>query len=277
MGRNKQDFVNYAKSFTGRSNVGGAITESNIIIERNENVSGSLWGANERDDQSDEISGGISEAAQYASGEFARQEQGNYTGIYGGDASSYGVTDTDGQSNSFDGNGGYSSREYTEAIPGNIGYGGATSLAQPKIRRTRTSLVDNTIKAIGNKLPHGKQKQQAVAASPVARKLITLAEVSKYKPILVALILSTSESLDNGISAITRGHREIEIWSNLEYSDAVILADLFLDAGQKSIQIASQIRLVIEYQKKAKALIILVPRLYKSVMYTVLTGIDIRM
>ena len=143
-----------------------------------------------------------------------------------------------------------------------------------RVTKKRTTLFDKAGKMFGNKLPE-KAKKQVVTTT--IRKLLTIAEVSKNREKLIHLLLVSSEHMDHGISAITKGHREVEIWSSLERVDCEILVDAYLSAGQKSERIAGMVRKTIEYSEKAQLGIILVPRVYRSIVYMITTGLDIRL
>lgn len=155
------------------------------------------------------------------------------------------------------------------------GHGGKSSSGSVRSggRTKRVSYIDEVLQKTSTKAP----KSTIQKTITTVRKVLTIAEVTKNRKDLVDLIIWSSDNLDNGISAITKGHRQVEIWSDLSYVDAEILADSFLQAGQKSEKAAAMVRKVMDIQKRIKVGVILAPRIYKSIIYTVLTGIDLRM
>lgn len=264
MTRTKDDFLNYARS---SGTVIGAGIESNNSSDSigNETVSTNVWRTNEDDDLSITESVGTAEDIQRSSGFFTGQQQGLTGGTYGGDTGSYGLTDTTG----------YDDVEIRDSDRST--YQSSSTVYKPVTRRTvtkRTTKFDKIVqKVTGNQLPSGKTNK----VTKQIGKVLTTGEITKYKTTLIQILLWSSENLDTGIVAITKGHKEIEIWSDISYVDAEILVDSVLDAGQKSQWVAQEVRLVIDHYKKAKALIIVVPRLYKTIMHVVTNGIDLRL
>lgn len=150
-----------------------------------------------------------------------------------------------------------------------------------RIIKKRTNMLEDMFHAVQEKIPKAgpkskKKDDPLTKVAGVTRKLLTLQEITHNKPILVKLVLWTSDNLDHGLEAITKGHQPVEIWSNLEYDDAEILVDAFLEMGQKSEKWAMAVRQVMDYEKKVKLGIILIPRAVKSIVHLFSYGVDIR-
>lgn len=148
-----------------------------------------------------------------------------------------------------------------------------------RVIKKRTSFFDNIADAVKQKIPRTNsttKKSTLTKVAGVTRKLLTLQEMTHNRPILIKTVLWTSDHLDYGLEAITKGHRPVEIWSNLEYADAEILVDAFLEMGQKSERWAMAVRQVMDYEKRVQLGVILIPRAVKSIVHLFTYGIDIR-
>lgn len=148
-----------------------------------------------------------------------------------------------------------------------------------KTVKARSSFLDNAIGKVSRATskPTKAKVDTINKVAGVTRKLLTLQEIANNKPILIKLILWSSDNIDHGFEAITKGHRPVEIWSNLEFSDVEILVDAILEMGQKSEKAATAVRQIMEYEKKGQLLVILAPRIAKSIMHLFANGIDLRM
>jgi hypothetical protein len=137
--------------------------------------------------------------------------------------------------------------------------------------KTRVSLIDRMAGSL--KKPSIKPK----AAIP--RKLgglLTALEVTKNRQKLIIVVLWTSENMDNAIIAISKGHKPVEIWSNITHDDAEIIVDAMLEAGQKSIYAAERVRQVINYYAYARLGTILGPRSYLTLVHLFVEGISLK-
>lgn len=265
----KDDFLKYARSsaasrvlqsqgFTGYS-------ENND--GRNETAGINLYGSTESYDESNGESDQDSGTIQYSDASSIGWEQESDRSVQFRNGSGYG---------SFDGIGNYDlpirnvridDGEYNQRTESGIA--GHTT-------KKRTTLFDKAGKIFGNKLPPKDPIKKQIVTTTI-RKVLTIAEVNKNREKLIHLMLLTSEHMDHAISAVTKGHHEIEIWSNLERIDCEILVDAYLAAGQKSARVAVMVRKTIEYSEKAQLGVILVPRIYKSIVYMVKTGISVQL
>lgn len=272
MPRSKEDFLDYARNARRKSNRPTGATE--YTPDNNEgdaDPSLDIRGATSSDDGAAEVEYRSEQAEQRTDSwtpASIENSNGNkstdYTGDSGGveefDGSGYDSPNVDGGYDLPIRN--YSSVDYQPYQP-----------VQQSGKRTRVSFLDGLLKK-GTDRQKSLPAQKAITAT---RRFITLAEVAKYKPGMIRLIMFSSDHMDDGITAITKGHQPVSIWSTIETPDAEILADAFLEAGQKSAAIAEKVRWVMEWEKKVKVGIILAPRIYRSIVYTVITGISVQL
>jgi hypothetical protein len=270
MARTKKDFLEYARQrAVATGEFGDSTPDYSPDTGGTESIGGSVLTADVSYDAPVEES--ISDAAtiQRADEPDYGSEQGETRRDIGSDFSSDGSTDS---ASTID----YPIRNYN---PGSD-YTYPTAARSPirAVTKRRTSFADRALDFVAGKTQSREQKIKAATAAgvKVARKFLTIAEVSGNRGSLIKLVLWSSENLDAGISAITKGHAEVEIWSNIEYADAEILVDAALEMGQKSEKWATAVRQVIDYQKKIKVGVILAPRIYRSIVYTIVTGVDLR-
>lgn len=161
-----------------------------------------------------------------------------------------------------------SSSEPVRTVPGSA----------TRVIKKRGNMLEGMVSSIREKIPRSTstKKSSLNTVAGVTRKFLTLQEITHNKPLLIRTVMWTSEHLDYGIEAITKGHQSVEIWSNIEYDDAEILVDAFLEAGQKSERWASAVRQVMDYEKRIKLGTILIPRAVKSIVHLFTYGIDVR-
>ena len=266
--KSKQEFLNYARREASKSRSRPQYAPDDY--EGTSSTGSDVWGAVSSYDGSIESEYGSSQTEQSTDFGVAEREQ-SFNGSQSADYQRYSGGEPEWDTS---GDGAFDSSGSIDIPIRNVG-GDSYDIAESVPTRT-TKRVSPVDKVFGNIFGRQKAPPQPKAIS-VTRKLLTLAEVAKYRPGLIKLIMFSSDHMDDGISAITKGHRPVVIWSNIELPDAEILADSFLDAGQKSAYVAEKVRWVIEWEKKVQAGIILAPRVYKTIVYTVVTGLSFQL
>lgn len=281
MARTKGDFLSYAKSGV-RPGTGPGVIEIDdaSFNDGNENSGSDLYGTNESYDEPASITSPSSGRSLQTSYYDLGNEQGAVGvqqdedgGIYGEYSSSNGITPDSGI------------RDIPIRNVNTGAYPIISSVSGPTrtVKKKRVNTIDKLLGVAGNKLPRSKTTKKTNAApaqqstQKVMRRFLTLIEVNDYRRGLINIVMWSSDHLDDGLTAITKGHRQVNIWSSMEWSDAEIIVDAFLEAGQKSEYWASAVRQVVEYSKKAQLLAIVTPKLYFTIMYLVTTGIDLRL
>lgn len=278
-GRTKGDFLNYANRTVKRS-ISNPVYET--VSNDNDDSYGrdeTTWGDIQQTDAG--YDGSVTE-----SGSDAGTVYGSYQGYTGRDQSLVGaerstqpgVYDLDTGGDGTDDNDGFYDIPVRNYQRDDGKSSSVTGRSTTRIIKKRTNALDNMFGKVGNLLHSDKQpRSKAQKAVEVTQKLLTLNEYTNSKPVLIKTILWSSQHLDDGLEAITKGHRPVTIWRNIQYDDAEILAEAFLDAGRKSVRWAGAVRQVLDYEKKVKLGIILIPRAAQSIMHLFTYGIDIRM
>lgn len=128
------------------------------------------------------------------------------------------------------------------------------------------SSVKGTAKLYSDALKTQPKKKSSGTSKKVEGRKLTDAEVIKMRPKLIQLIVWQSEHLDEFISATTRGHAPVEIWSTLDYDDAEILADYLISRARVDERAAVAVRYAATIMDKIKLGIIVGPRLYQTML-----------
>ncbi len=68
----------------------------------------------------------------------------------------------------------------------------------------------------------------------------------------------------------------MRIWSSVTNDDAEVIVDILLQAGEVTVQGAIIVRKIIQYYDQARAGVILIPRIYRTIIYYWLKGISIQ-
>lgn len=134
--------------------------------------------------------------------------------------------------------------------------------------------VKNTAKQYSDALKTQPKKSKQTAKKTDGRRL-TDAEVIKMRPKLIDYIIWQSEHLDDFISATTRGHLPVEIWSDLDKDDAEIIADFFISQGRVNDRAAVAVRYAATMMDKIKLGIIIGPRMYRTMITYIERGFSI--
>lgn len=268
MARTKKDYLEHARSaaIERYRRLDGLETDNPSSNEGNANAGADVWPADAGHDSAIESAVGSSGQAEFGSQGNFRPDQSDVGLWEPADPGEYG------EGSSGDGTDGVNGEYYIPIRTVGADSSQRVELRSLPTRRTvkrRSTIVDKVASTVSSVIPTtSKQKT-------VVQKLLTVGEITHNRPILIKMLLWSSRHMDDGISAITRGHREVEIWSNIEYADAEILVDAFQEAGQKSLWVAERARQIVVLQSKLQAGVILVPRVYRTIVYMFTTGISI--
>lgn len=239
----------------------------------NQNDGIPVWGADQDSDSSTESYSGLDAANESTNDAAFGGQRGQDQGIYGSTTSSDSVFNGSGYDSGTvgAGYGVYDTpdpiTEYNPIRPTNISV---------QTTKTRTTLLDKFNKRTsGRSLPQGKNAKAATAVKQL-EKVLTLAEVSRFRPIIIDFLYHSTDYIDNAISAITKGHKEVEIWSSLEMVEIEMIVDMFTQMGTKSATAAKAVRTVAAYSTRLQVAVILIPRVYQTIVYTLTNGIDLR-
>ena len=121
-----------------------------------------------------------------------------------------------------------------------------------------------------------KQNRQKVAPKKEEKRL-TDKEALIMKEPLVQSILWTTEHIDQFIIATTKGHdHSIEIWGNMDETEATIIAIFMLERGKQSAKAAKVVRTMVTLMDRIKLMVIIAPRMYYTMMIYLQRGIALR-
>lgn len=136
--------------------------------------------------------------------------------------------------------------------------------------------IKNTAKQYSDALTTDTPKKSKSAATKktTSRKLTDI-EAIKMKPKLIEYIIWQSEHLDDFISATTKGHEVVEIWSNLDHDDAEIIADFLISRAKVNETAAIAVRFGAEMMDKIKLGIIIGPRVLSTMKVYLERGFSI--
>src|SRR5258706_215350 len=80
-------------------------------------------------------------------------------------------------------------------------------------------------------------------------------------------VMWTCDHLDDFIIATTKPNDEnLRIWSSVTNDDAEVIVDILLQAGEVTVQGAIIVRKIIQYYDQARAGVILIPRIYRTII-----------
>lgn len=119
-----------------------------------------------------------------------------------------------------------------------------------------------------------KPKSQSAPKKGESRKL-TDSEAIKMRPKLIEFIEWQSEHLDDFISATTKGHMPVEVWSTLDRDDAEIIVDFLISQAKINDEAAVAVRFASTMMDKIKLGLVVGPRVYKTLMIYVQRGFSI--
>lgn len=132
------------------------------------------------------------------------------------------------------------------------------------IRSTRRpKVIDGTIQG-------GKQKPK------VGGKTLSDGEALRLRPKLIEYMIWQTEHLDQFIIATTTGHDpSIVIWSDLSVDEIEIIVDYLLSRAKSDARTASAVRYASVFLDRIKLGLIILPRVYYTVMAYVTRGLSI--
>lgn len=141
-----------------------------------------------------------------------------------------------------------------------------SSVYQPKRPASKSiwSGIKDTAKQYSDVLKADTPKKSKTSAKKSEQRTLTDAEVIKMRPKLIEYILWQSEHMDDFISATTRGHEAVEIWSNLDQDDAEIIADFLISRARVSVNAAIVVRTASGLMDKIKLGLIVGPRVFST-------------
>lgn len=142
-------------------------------------------------------------------------------------------------------------------------YNNVKSIFAPYGKILKSDIVES-----GNTLPKNKVL--------VVEKKLTDAEKLGYKEKLVEFFLWTSDHMDEAITATTRGHKPVEIWSSISKDEAELLADYMLNRAKSDPKMAKVVRQIVTFMDKIRVAVIILPRMYATAMYYLQEGFSIR-
>jgi len=111
-------------------------------------------------------------------------------------------------------------------------------------------------------------------AAPDAKKLNDT-EAIKLRPRIIEMFSWQCEHADKFIQATTKGHNEVNIWSNLDETEIDILVDFLIGRGKVNASVAGVVRSMAELMDKIRAGTILLPRAYATVITYIQRGFSI--
>ena len=213
-----------------------------------------------------EYSGGVS----YQGGAQARV-------VYGGNGrDAVGERSSDGYSNVST----VEHREYADSGTSSNKYDGPASYtgepavhAAPPRRGFRSKVKSFTDQAFGPIPGRQEEKKQTVKS---ASKVLSAAEASDIRPRLIEYLTWQSEHMDQFIIATTRGHdTTIVIWSDLDDAEIEIVADWLLNRARTDKATATAVRYAVTLLERIKVGIIILPRMYRTMMIYLQRGLDL--
>jgi len=250
MARTKNDFIQIAKR--GREN--GTRSDNLFDLERAERTSDDIFGEYEESHRSISSSNGtttgmvLPTTGSNGSGpESLEGAEGSNRGIYpelaGPDRTPaiYGGTDRQARD-------GHTQPDKT----------------QPK--SIRTTPLDRVAHIIGKK-PQKKKKEET---------LLTAQEGSKSRLRMIRFFLACTDVLDDSIQVISKGHRSVIIWSDLEEADAAILVDACIEMAKKSRKVATLYRSAVVLSYRFDAIKIILPRTARTILHLFTTGVSLK-
>lgn len=173
-------------------------------------------------------------------------------------------------------------REYADSGIGADQYNGSASgISKPEVyappprrgfRSKVKSFADTAFGPIPGKEQSETKKQPVVSAS----KVLSAAEANDMRPRLIEYLTWQSDHMDQFIIATTRGHDPtIVIWSNLDDAEIEIIADYLLNRARKDKMTAQAVRYAVTLLERIKVGIIVLPRLYRTMLTYLQRGLDI--
>lgn len=121
------------------------------------------------------------------------------------------------------------------------------------------------------KVDEGKKSTSGSKHKPLSEQ-----EARGYRENLIDVLLWQSEHMDNIITATTKGHQPVVIWSDIDRDDATTIADFLLEEGKKSTRAATLVRNMVDLRRRIQVGLITIPRAYKTMQVYFNRGLGIR-
>jgi hypothetical protein len=135
---------------------------------------------------------------------------------------------------------------------------------QSRIRKTP---LDSVAKYLGRKKPPHKKKEETV---------LTAQEANKSRLRMIRFFLACTDVIDDSIQVVSKGHRPVSIWSDMEESDAIVLVDACIAVAKRNKKFATTYRYAVLLSYRYDVIKIVLPRMGKTIYSLFTTGIDLR-
>jgi hypothetical protein len=141
--------------------------------------------------------------------------------------------------------------------------------------KVRTSKFDQVFSYLGRK-KNSQPSKTRKTQSKNGTRLLTSAKATQQRDVLCQFFLDCTDNMDVAISAVTKGHRDVVIWSSIEQKDAYIVVDMLQQEAQHSLKAAAAVEYIMRMRLRIKAGQILLPRVAATLVYIFTTGVSIR-
>lgn len=107
-------------------------------------------------------------------------------------------------------------------------------------------------------------------------KAFTAKEREERKSQLISAFVDLFELLDQAITATTKGHEDVVIWSDMDELEIAILIEPLLTSAMFSEKGAKRVMSIIESHQKLKVGLILAPRFYQTIVKYATLGFSVK-
>lgn len=140
------------------------------------------------------------------------------------------------------------------------------------VKNVSSSIHKSATKKTSSSIKSHDQK----TSSSIKKRPLTDAEALRLHPKLVDLFLWQSENADSFISATTRGHKPVHIWSTMSKRECEILANFFIRRAKVSIQAAIIVRNLTNIMEDIEAVAVVAPRTFYTVKTYIERGLSLK-
>lgn len=177
------------------------------------------------------------------------------------------------------------SRQFDNRVTTNNG--GSNEYVRPMEQTTRStnypikksifSTFNETIKDARKALGGDTSKTMPSAKPKPIGKVFTDTEAARMKPVVIQCIMWTSIHLDQFIIATTPRHdNSLIIWSDIDEELAEVLASALLSRARVDPRAARLTRNMVELYDRIKVVVIITPRMYRTLLYYLHEGISVK-
>jgi hypothetical protein len=145
-----------------------------------------------------------------------------------------------------------------------------------KTATTITGKIKNVLTPLKEYISNRKDVSDKDKKKPKDGRKLSDLEAAKLKPKIIEFVTWTSDHLDEALTAITKGHEEIIIWSNLDETEIEIIADFLISRGKKSEQAAILVRNMAVFIERVQLSLIVIPRMYLTAKILFEKGISLK-